>query len=314
MFAKLVSATALTCSLLALSASSALAVPPPPPQPQPPTINVPSTCARTTGLSSGDLTRLKSALTSAVAQGKTKNGGFGFNMWATLVAQDGSVCAVVFSGTSALTDQWLHSRVISAQKAATANGLSLAAVTGASTNGQTALSTANLYSAVQPGGSLFGLQHSNPVAPDYAYGDTIGTGGVLAGPISTPASTYGTANDPMVGRIIGGVNVFGGGLALFGPTGRVGGIGVSGDTSCTDHMVAWRVRHTLNLDNFSAKGVGGVNGAPGYPDNIIYDISAPPVPGNIQGNVGVSVGGWGHPQCVNTITEVNNPNYLPAVQ
>src|SRR3989449_5661583 len=26
-----------------------------------------------------------------------------------------------------------------------------------------ALSTANLYSAVQPGGSLYGLQHSNPV-------------------------------------------------------------------------------------------------------------------------------------------------------
>jgi len=39
-------------------------------------------------------------------------------------------------------------RVISAQKANTANAFSLP---------QLALSTANLYSAVQPGGSLFGL-------------------------------------------------------------------------------------------------------------------------------------------------------------
>jgi hypothetical protein len=30
------------------------------------------------------------------------------------------------------------------------------------------LSTANLYSAVQPGGSLYGLQHSNPVDPEVA--------------------------------------------------------------------------------------------------------------------------------------------------
>jgi len=32
-----------------------------------------------------------------------------------------------------------------------------------------ALSTANLYSAVQPGGSLFGLQESNPVDTKVAY-------------------------------------------------------------------------------------------------------------------------------------------------
>src|ERR1035438_8528286 len=48
----------------------------------------------------------------------------------------------------------------------------------------------------------------------------------------------------MVGSKIGGVNVFGGGLALYA-TGKVivGGVGVSGDTSCTDHDVAWRLRH-----------------------------------------------------------------------
>jgi hypothetical protein len=37
----------------------------------------------------------------------------------------------------------------------------------------------------------------------------------------------------MVGGRIGGVNVFGGGLALYDKHGqRVGGVGVSGDTSC----------------------------------------------------------------------------------
>jgi hypothetical protein len=28
----------------------------------------------------------------------------------------------------------------------------------------------------------------------------------------------------------------------------IGGIGVSGDTSCADHNIAWRTRHQLNLD------------------------------------------------------------------
>src|SRR5215472_15859950 len=82
------------------------------------------------------------------------NGGFGLNMWATVVNRDGVVCAVAFTGTGR-GDQWPGSRVISAQKANTANAFSLPGL---------ALSTANLYTATQPGGSLFGLQLSNPVA------------------------------------------------------------------------------------------------------------------------------------------------------
>jgi len=66
--------------------------------------------------------KLKGALTTVVSNGG--NGGLGFNMWATLVATDGTVCAVAFSG-NAYTDQWLGSRVISAQKANTANDFSL---------------------------------------------------------------------------------------------------------------------------------------------------------------------------------------------
>src|SRR6266581_8282860 len=65
---------------------------------------------------------LKAALQTAVAT--PGNGGLGFDMWATLVAIDGSVCAVAFSG-AAYTEQWLGSPVISAQKANTANDFSL---------------------------------------------------------------------------------------------------------------------------------------------------------------------------------------------
>ena len=171
-----------------------------------------------------------------------QNGGLGFEMWATILDRKGRVVDVVFSGDK-LGDQWPGSRVISAQKANTGNAFSLPGF---------ALSTANLYAAVQPGGSLFGLQESNPVDPRVAY----------AGPVSA----YGTNHDPMIGRKIGGINVFGGGFALYSPSGELlGGLGVSGDTSCTDHIIGWRLRHLLNLDNVPAGPDEDSN-----TDNIIY--------------------------------------------
>jgi uncharacterized protein GlcG (DUF336 family) len=236
---------------------------------------------------------LQSALESAV--GASGNGGLGFNMWATVVANDGTVCAVAFSGAS-FTGQWLGSRVISAQKANTANDFSLGKD---GRKGAFALSTANLYSAVQPGGSLYGLQHSNPVDTEVAYGG--------------PASLFGKANDPMVGDRIGGVNVFGGGLALYKSGGvKVGGVGVSGDTSCTDHMVAWRVRNALNFDHLGT--VGGVSGDSTHPDNIIFDITKTDQGGmlNPGGYLSQSASGFGHPECLNppdltTLPAVRNP-------
>jgi len=233
---------------------------------------------------------LQTALTNAVAQ---NNGGLGFNMWATIVANDGTVCAVAVSGSS-LTSQWLGSRVISAQKANTANDFN---VGNDGSKGAFALSTANLYSAVQPGGSLYGLQHSNPVDPTVAYqGDS---------------SLFGSANDPMVGSRIGGVNVFGGGLGLYQTGGaKVGGVGVSGDTSCTDHMIAWRVRNTLTLDHLGT--VGGVSGDSSRPDNIVFDITQTGNGGmlNPEGKVGYSKSGFGHPTCLNN----PDPSTLPAVR
>ena len=106
---------------------------------------------------------------------------------------------------------------------------------------------------------------------------------------------FGRKNDPMVGRRIGGVNVFGGGLALYGADGnRVGGVGVSGDTSCRDHMVAWETRNKLALDFVTS----GVSGDVERPDNIIFDIDI----------------GFGHPFCLDPVAEEAAALALTPVQ
>ena len=198
---------------------------------------------------------LKKALAAAVGNPPNGNGGFNLHMWATIVNRDGVVYAVAFSGNDR-GDQWPGSRVISAQKANTANAFSLPGL---------ALSTANLWAAVQPGGSLFGLQHSNPVDTSVAYGGN--------------PEHYGQENDPMTGKRIGGVNVFGGGLALYNSEGKlVGAVGVSGDTSCADHNIAWRTRKNLGLDHVP----GGVSGDAARPDNIVFDVT----------------NGFGHPHAI----------------
>ena len=217
-----------------------------------------------------DHAALQTALIDAVA---TEESGLDLDMWATIVDRDGTICAVAHSGVDRGA-QWPGSRIISAQKANTANAFSL---------DELALSTANLFSAVQPGASLFGLQHSNPVNASAAY--------------EGPASDVGTINDPLVGRKVGGVNVFGGGLGLYDGSGIVGAVGLSGDTSCADHMIAWRVRQNLGLDDLGT--AGGVSGDAARPDNIIYDIAD-----------GASTSGFGHPQCINTA----DPSSLPPIQ
>jgi uncharacterized protein GlcG (DUF336 family) len=227
--------------------------------------------------------KLQAALEAAT---QTETSGLDFQMWGTLVSRDGTVCAVARS--SALGNQWPGSRVISAQKANTANAFSLPPTnTGTKFPQGLSLSTANLYSAVQPGGSLFGLQHSNPVDTQVAY--------------QGPSGAWGTAVDPMVGQRIGGVNVFGGGLALYNRQHQVvGAVGVSGDTSCADHFIAWRVRNNLGLDNLA--GIGGVSGDASRPDNIIFDITPNP-----DGGTGNSKGGFGHPTCLFTGDQTQLP-------
>jgi len=198
------------------------------------------------------------------ASGGPGNGGFDNHEWAAAVSRDGAVCAVAFSG-AIVDDQWPGSRLIAAEKASTANALSLR---------QMALSTANLYAGSQPGGPLFGLQGTSPVNPMVAFaGD--------------PAA-FGTATDPMVGKPIGGMVAIGGGLALYDANGIVGGLGVSGDSSCADHNVAWRVRAALGLDKVPA----GVN--PLRKDAIVYDP-------DLRNK---SASGWGHPLCAGTEADI----------
>jgi uncharacterized protein GlcG (DUF336 family) len=206
-------------------------------------------------------TELTTSLKKVVLE---KNGGFGLNMWATIVNRDGVVKTVTFSGKNR-AEQWPGSRVISAQKANTANAFSLPGL---------ALSTANLFTATQDGGSLFGLQFSNPVDTSVAYGGN--------------SEKIGLKNDPMVNKKIGGVNVFGGGLPLYTKAGELlGALGVSGDSSCADHNIAWKLRKELKLDYVPAGVSSDKN------DNIVYDITN-----------GVSKSGWGHPSCTEASTKI----------
>lgn len=199
---------------------------------------------------------LKSVLQSVVKEGSSQNGGMGNQEWAVIVDRDGIGCDVVFSGTNR-SEEWPGSRVIAASKANTANGLS---------GSDYALSTANVFAASQPGQSLYSLATSAPPNPQAVFGN--------------PAS-FGTPNDPMIGKAVGGVIVFGGGLALYNAQGKiVGALGLSGDTSCTDHIIAWKVRHQLHLDQVP------MGPSAQHDDNMILDYKN-----------GFSPSGFGHPAC-----------------
>jgi uncharacterized protein GlcG (DUF336 family) len=138
-----------------------------------------------------DYTTLKQALQNVVKQGQSVNTGLGNQEWAVVVNRDGLVCTVVYSGADRGA-QWPGSRVIAAEKANTANALSAP---------DFALSTANLFAASQPGQSLYSLVTSAPPNPQATYA-------------GSPAD-FGQPNDPMVGKPVGGIIVFGGGLALY---------------------------------------------------------------------------------------------------
>ena len=191
------------------------------------------------------------------------NGGLGNHVWAVTVDRAGVICAITRSGQT-VDDQWLGSRAIAASKAFTANAFSLP---------RFALSTANLYWPSQPESSLYDLGFGNPINPLALY--------------SGDASSWGTPDDPLIGRRIGGTTVFGGGLALYSRDGDLlGGIGVSGEESCTDHVIAWRLRHAINLDNVPNGPTNEGN------DNIVYDLTVHPATGQRS-----SASGYGHPVC-----------------
>jgi len=163
--------------------------------------------------------QLKAMLVSAPTTGGSAGGLFlGQRMWGAVVNRHGEVCAVAAS-TSDPTQVWPGSQAIAKAKAYTANAFSLDSL---------ALSTARLYTFVQPGHSLFGLNQSNPFNPQA---------------LATPAG-----GDHPESKIAGGIITFGGGVPLYKNGKIIGGLGISGDTACTDHEIAKRVRTLATLD------------------------------------------------------------------
>ncbi len=189
------------------------------------------------------LNQFQAYLTTVINLPDANGGIFKPNrMWAAIVDRQGRLCTVINSNN----DPWPGSRVIAIAKASTANAFS---------NSGVSLSTATLYAATQPGGSLYGLNNALPFNPVF---DAPGTG---------------------QGFVPGGVITFGGGLALYQGGQVIGALGVSGDSACADHAIAYRMRKLAALDGIP--GGVGLNGT----DNILYATA------------GTTPKGFEHPHC-----------------
>ncbi len=157
----------------------------------------------------------------------------GSRMWGAIVNRSGELCGFVTSTTDP-TQVWPGSQAIAKAKAYTANAFSVDVL---------ALSTARLFTFVQPGHSLYGLNNSNPFDPMF---------------LLQPAGMA------RISGIAGGIITFGGGVPLYDASGKImGGLGVSGDTACADHEVAKRTRDLAHLN------------PPGGPlvDDIVYTVA-----------------------------------------
>ena len=160
---------------------------------------------------------LKSYLSQAPSIGGTVGGLFnGTRMWAAVVNRDGVVCAAATS-TVDPTQVWPGSQAIAKAKAYTANAFSLDAL---------ALSSARLYTFTQPGHSLWSLGQSNPFNP----------------------ASLAMPRTPTQPALAGGLIFFGGGVPIYRGGRIIGGLGISGDTSCADHEIAKRVRNLASLN------------------------------------------------------------------
>jgi uncharacterized protein GlcG (DUF336 family) len=179
---------------------------------------------------------LKKLLQAAPAQNGDAGGlNHGKFMWAAVVNRNGELCALAVS-TDDGAATWPGSRGIAIAKASTANAFS---------SDTSALSTARLYTLSLPGHSLWSIANGNPLNAE-----------CLA-----PATDLKTG----IGKVCGGTIAFGGGLALYKGQTRVGGLGVSGDTSCTDHEIAKRMRQG-----------GGLTPPASVPsDDIVYRSADP---------------------------------------
>ena len=163
--------------------------------------------------------QLKAFLAAAPGTGGDAGGLFhGDRMWAAVVNRDGKICAVAASQADP-SQVWPGSLAIAKSKAYTANAFSLDSLP---------LSTALLYTFTQPGHSLWSLANANPFNPQF---------------LAAPDNQGGGTN-----QIAGGMIFFGGGVPLYQDGKIIGGLGISGDTSCTDHEIAKRVRNLAGLN------------------------------------------------------------------
>jgi uncharacterized protein GlcG (DUF336 family) len=169
-------------------------------------------------------------------------------MWSAIVDRKGQICSGINSGNGPVAG----SRAIAIAKAGTANDFS---------NSGLPLSTANLYSATQPGGSLYGLNNSNPFNPDFLPQGSL-NGVVAPDRVASNGDYWGEGGQ---GKVPGGIITFGGGVALYEKGQVIGGLGVSGDSSCADHAIAYRMGHLARADDGIPAGVGA-----GGTDNISY--------------------------------------------
>ena len=180
----------------------------------------------------------------AMAPDSGEAGGLfgGRHEWGAIVDRSGILCNVV-TATDSPGLRWPGSRTIAMAKAFTANGFS--------TN-TAPVSTARLYTLSQPGRPLYGAFVANPFNPE-------------------------CLNKMGIDLVCGGTIIFGGGLPLYRDSVVVGALGVSGDTPCTDHEIAKRIRAMANL-----MPPGG-----NFVDDITYAVNDPS-----------SV--YTHPMCRNT--------------
>lgn len=190
---------------------------------------------------------LRQAMLAAAKSQETGGLFHGTRMWGAVVNRDGEICAYVTT-TADPTQVWPGSQAIAKAKAYTANAFSLDSLP---------LSTARLYTFTQPGHSLWSLGQSNLWNPSF----------------NAPPAGQAGGNQ----QIAGGLIFFGGGVPLYRAGKIIGGLGISGDTSCTDHEIAKGTRNQLALNP---------SGGP-LADDIVY--SPPDAP---------SV--FAHPKCINT--------------
>lgn len=189
-------------------------------------------------------------------------------VWATLVDTSGRVCAVASTeeGDDLSVSAELAHRIFSAHKANTATAFS---------NLRFGTASGQLYTQALPGGTLYGA--TLPFLINLSAGDE---------------RKFGTAQDPMVGKRVGGFSALAGGLALYNSDKvKVGAIGVSGQSRCTDHLIAWKVRNKLANGAFVNTNVPS-GFSPTGTDALVLDVTPDPTG---SGGPGHSPSGLGHP-------------------